>query len=450
MSAMQQDMTVGKPGKIILNFTLPIFIGNVFQQFYSMADTIIVGKFVGTDALAAVGSTGTIMFLIFGFIMGMTAGLSVITAQKFGAGDMDALKKSVGSSLWLSGGMTLLLTAVFMFGMKWLLNFMHTPGDIFSDAYTYIMIICGGIAAQMLYNLLASLLRAIGNSKVPLYFLILSALLNILLDLVFIIAFHMGVSGAAWATVISQGVSGLICFYYIVKKVPILHVSRGDVRPDKFLIFTQIRIGLPMALQYSITAVGTMMVQVALNILGSGAVAAFTAANKIEQIVTQAYVAMGTTMSTYCAQNTGAGKTDRIRQGFRSISIMGCIYSVVVGIFIIAVGRYFTYLFISGNVTEIMGQVHIYLVCVALFFIPLMVVNVYRNGIQGMGYGFLPMLAGVAELTGRGVVAVIAAKQESYVGVCLASPAAWVLAGGLLLVVYFLIMQKKQSDAKRE
>ncbi len=290
MSAIQQDMTVGKPGTIILNFTLPIFIGNVFQQFYSMADTIIVGKFVGTDALAAVGSTGTIMFLIFGFIMGMTAGLSVITAQKFGAGDMDALKKSVGSSLWLSGGMTLLLTAVFMFGMKWLLEFMHTPKDIFADAYTYIMIICAGIVAQMLYNLLASLLRAIGNSKVPLYFLILSALLNILLDLVFIIAFHMGVSGAAWATVISQGISGLICFYYIVKKVPILHVSREDVRPDKFLIYTQIRIGLPMALQYSITAIGAMMVQVALNLLGSGAVADFTAANKIEQIVTQAYL----------------------------------------------------------------------------------------------------------------------------------------------------------------
>lgn len=445
MSAMQQDMTVGKPGKIILNFTLPIFIGNVFQQFYSMADTIIVGKFVGTDALAAVGSTGTIMFLIFGFILGMTAGFSVITAQKFGAGDMDALKKSVGSALWLSVAMTLVLTALCMFGMKALLRFMHTPEDIFADAYRYIMIICGGIVAQMLYNLLASLLRAIGNSKVPLYFLILSALLNIVLDLVFIIVFRMGVGGAAWATVISQGISGMICLVYILKKVPILHVSGEDMRPDRFLILTEIRIGLPMALQYSITAIGAMMVQVALNILGSGAVAAFTAANKIEQIVTQAYVAMGTTMSTYCAQNTGAGRFDRIRQGFRSISIMGCIYSVVVGIFIIAVGRYFTYLFITGDVTEIMGQVHIYLVCVALFFIPLMVVNVYRNGIQGMGYGFLPMLAGVAELTGRGVVAVIAAGQKSYVGVCLASPAAWVLAGGLLLVVYFVIMRKKQT-----
>lgn len=445
MSAMQQDMTVGKPGKIILNFTLPIFIGNVFQQFYSMADTIIVGKFVGTDALAAVGSTGTIMFLIFGFILGMTAGFSVITAQKFGAGDMDALKKSVGSALWLSVAMTLVLTALCMFGMKALLRFMHTPENIFADAYRYIMIICAGIVAQMLYNLLASLLRAIGNSKVPLYFLILSALLNIVLDLVFIIVFRMGVGGAAWATVISQGISGMICLVYILKKVPILHVSGEDMRLDRFLILTEIRIGLPMALQYSITAIGAMMVQVALNILGSGAVAAFTAANKIEQIVTQAYVAMGTTMSTYCAQNTGAGRFDRIRQGFRSISIMGCIYSVVMGIFIIAVGRYFTYLFITGDVTEIMGQVHIYLVCVALFFIPLMVVNVYRNGIQGMGYGFLPMLAGVAELTGRGVVAVIAAGQKSYVGVCLASPAAWVLAGGLLLVVYFVIMRKKQT-----
>lgn len=449
MSMTQQDMTVGNPGKIILSFTIPIFIGNVFQQFYSMADTIIVGKFVGTDALAAVGSTGTIMFLVLGFVIGMTAGLSVVTAQKFGAGDMDALKKSVGSALWLSVGITLLLTAVFMFGMKWLLNFMHTPENIFADAYGYIMIICGGIAAQMLYNLLAGFLRAIGNSKVPLYFLILSALLNIVLDLVFIIAFHMGVEGAAWATVVSQGVSGVICLIYIIKKVPVLHISKEDVKPDRFLILTQIRIGIPMALQYSITAIGAMMVQTALNLLGSGAVAAFTAANKIEQIVTQAYVAMGTTMSTYCAQNTGAGKVDRIRQGFRSISIMGSVYSLVVGIFIIAVGRYFTYLFISGDVTEIMGQVHIYLVCVALFFIPLMVVNVYRNGIQGMGYGFLPMLSGVAELTGRGVVAVIAAEKRSYVGVCLASPAAWVLAGGLLLVVYFMIMRKKQSGVEK-
>ncbi len=448
MSAMQQDMTVGNPGKIILNFTLPIFIGNVFQQFYSMADTIIVGKFVGTEALAAVGSTGTIMFLLFGFIMGMTAGISVIAAQKFGAGDTEAMKKNVGNSLWLSAGMTVLLTLVFMVGMKWLLAFMHTPENIFKDAYSYIMIICAGIGAMMLYNLLAGLLRAIGNSKVPLYFLILSAILNIVLDLALIIVFHMGVAGAAYATVISQGVSGIICLIYIIKKVSILHVSKRDLKPDGFLIMTQLRIGIPMALQYSITAVGTMMVQTSLNILGSVAVAAFTAANKIEQVVTQAYVAMGTAMATYCAQNSGAGEIKRIRQGFRSISVMGCIYSVIVGVLMVTAGHYMTYLFISDNVAEIMEQVHIYLTCVGIFFIPLMVVNVYRNGIQGMGYGFLPMLAGVAELTGRGIVAVIAAKQKSFVGVCLASPVAWVFAGGLLLVVYFLIMKKKDNPVK--
>lgn len=441
MSAMQQDMTVGNPGKIIFHFTVPIFIGNVFQQFYSMADTIIVGKFVGTEALAAVGSTGTIMFLILGFILGMTAGLSVITAQKFGAGDLKAMKRSVGTSIWLSLGFAVVMTVMFMAGMRQLLHFMRTPGNIYLDAYEYIMVISAGIGAQVLYNLLASLLRAVGNSKIPLYFLILSALLNIVLDLAFILVFHLGVKGAAYATVVSQGISGLICLVYIVKKVPLLHTSKEDLKPDKELAASQLKVGIPMALQYSITAVGAMMVQTSLNLLGSGAVAAFTAANKIEQVVTQAYVAMGTTMSTYCAQNAGARDMGRIRQGFRSVSIMGGIYSVVVGILVATVGHYLTYLFISGDVTEIIGQVHIYLACGGIFFLPLMVVNVFRNGIQGMGYGFLPMLAGVAELAGRGIMAVIAARQKSYVGVCLASPAAWVLAGGLLLGVYFLIMQ---------
>ena len=441
MKAVQSDMTTGSPMKIIFNFTLPIFIGNVFQQFYNMADAVIVGKFVGNKALAAVGSTGTIMFLIYGFVVGMTAGFTVLTAQKFGAGDMPAMRRTVVGASFLSLVVGLVLTAAFMVFMKPWLVLMHTPEDIFADAYAYIMIISAGILAQMLYNLLASILRALGNSKVPLYFLILAALLNIVLDLILIIVFHMGAAGAAVATVISQGISGVLCLFYIIRKVPLLRLTRDDRHLSGDLLRTQIRIGIPMALQYSITAVGTMMVQSALNILGSTLVAAYTAAGKIEQIVTQAYVAMGTTMATYGAQNMGAGDVSRIRQGFKASTIIGVIYAIVSAALVMTVGKYMTYLFVSEDVALIMDSVNTYLICVGIFFIPLAIVNIYRNGIQGLGYGLLPMMAGVAELVGRGVVAVIAAGQKSYLGVCLASPAAWVLASLLLIGMYYYVVK---------
>lgn len=441
MKTAQYDMTAGNPTKIILNFTLPIFIGNVFQQFYNMADAVIVGKFVGTKALAAVGSTGTIMFLIYGFVVGMTAGFTVLTAQKFGAGDLPAMRRTVAGASFLSLIIGLILTASFMILMRPWLHLMNTPSDIYADAYAYIMIISGGILAQMLYNLLASILRALGNSKVPLYFLILSALLNIALDLFFIIVFHMGAAGAAIATIISQGVSGLLCLLYIIKKVPVLHMTREDWHPTGVLLRKQIQIGIPMALQYSITAIGTMMVQSSLNILGSTLVAAFTAASKIEQVVTQAYVALGTTIATYGAQNMGAGNIPRIRKGFCASTIIGILYSFAAAALVMTVGKYMSYLFVSEDVALIIDSVDIYLKCVGAFFIPLTIINIYRNGIQGLGYGLLPMMAGVAELIGRGIVAVIAARQRSYLGVCLASPAAWVLAAALLLVMYFYIMK---------
>ena len=440
MRSAQNDMTVGNPMKIIFGFTLPIFIGNVFQQFYNMADAVIVGKFVGNKALAAVGSTGTIMFLIYGFVVGMTAGFTVLTAQKFGAGDMKGMRKTVAGAGILSFVVGVLLTILFMAFMKPLLILMNTPSDIFADAYSYIMIVSGGILAQMLYNLLSSILRALGNSKLPLVFLIISALLNIVLDLVFIVAFGMGAKGAAVATVIAQGVSGILCLFYIIAKIPILHLKREDLDVGSTIYKNQLRIGVPMALQYSITAIGTMMVQSSLNILGSTLVAAYTAAGKIEQVVTQAYVAMGTTMATYAAQNMGAGSVKRIREGFKACTVIGVVYSFVAAGFIMTVGKYMTYLFVSEDVDIIMSSVDIYLKCIGIFFIPLAVVNIYRNGIQGLGYGLLPMMAGVAELIGRGVVAVIAGAKRSYPGVCLAGPAAWVLAGGLLIVMYYFIM----------
>ena len=441
MKTVQHDMTSGSPMKMILSFTFPIFIGNVFQQFYNMADAVIVGKFVGTKALAAVGSTGTIMFLIYGFVVGMTAGFTVLTAQKFGAGDMRAMRQTVAGASILSLIVGVILTAAFMILMKPWLMAMNTPEDIFADAYAYIMIVSAGILAQMLYNLLASVLRALGNSKVPLYFLILSALLNIVLDLVLIIVFHMGAAGAAVATVVSQGVSGLLCLVYIVKCVPVLRMSRDDWRPSGHLLKTQMRIGIPMALQYSITAIGTMMVQSSLNILGSTLVAAYTAAGKIEQVVSQAYVALGTTLATYSAQNIGAGDVPRIRRGFRATTWIGVIYSFAAAALVMTVGKYMTYLFVSEDVELIMDSVDLYLKCAGSLFIPLAIVNIYRNGIQGLGYGLLPMMAGVAELVGRGVMSVIAAQQKSYLGVCLASPAAWVLDAALLIGMYFYVIK---------
>ncbi len=438
---MRTDMTAGKPMKIILDFTIPVFIGNVFQQFYNMVDAIIVGKFVGTKALAAVGSTGTIMFLILGFLTGLTAGFTVLTAQKFGAGKMDEMRQTVGNAAILSVIVSVVMTAVSMIGMHSLLKLMNTPSDIFKDAYAYIMIICGGIFAQVLYNILASILRALGNSKTPLYFLILAALLNIVLDLVFIIVFHMGAAGAAWATVVSQGVSSLLCLIYIIKAVPELHLSRDDWKYRPSLAKNQISVGIPMGLQYSITAIGAMMVQSALNILGAYAVAAFTAGQKVENIFSQAYVALGTAMATYNAQNVGAGNVQRVREGFRSAHIIGVAYAIVTGMILIFWGKYFAYLFISDNIDSVLPMVDTYVKCVGFFMIPLHFVNVLRNGIQGMGYGLLPMMSGVAELAGRGVTAVVAAHKRSYIGACLASPAAWVVATLLLIAMYFYVIK---------
>lgn len=438
-------MTTGSPGKMIFNFTMPIFIGNIFQQFYNMADTVIVGKFVGNAALAAVGACGTLAFLIIGFLQGVTAGFTVVTAQHYGAGNMKAMKKSVASGAVLTLIVSVILTVLSMISMSKVLHLMNTPSDMYGEAYGYIMVLCGGIIAQALYNYLASVLRALGDSKRPLYFLVIAALLNIVLDLAFIIIFRLGAAGAAYATVIAQGISGILCLFYIGKMVPALHLHKEDWEMDGSLIGWQLKIGLPMAFQYSITAIGTIVVQSCLNILGSTAAAGFAAASKIEQVFSQAYVALGTTMATYCAQNMGAGKYTRIRKGFKNATLMGFAYAIVTGVIIFFGGKYMTVFFVSENLDQIMGYVDIYLRCVSVSFLPLVIVNLYRNGIQGMGYGLLPMTAGIAELIGRSGAALIASHFGSYMGICLASPAAWVLAGTLLIVMYFKIMKGKKD-----
>ena len=445
---MEKNMATGSPGKNILYFALPVFAGNLFQQIYNVVDTVIVGKFVSTEALAAVGSTGTINFMILGFMTGLMAGITVLTSQRFGAEDMRGMRRSVASAGMIAIAATIILTAISLLGMHRLLVLMNTPDDIFDDAYRYIMIICAGILVQALYNLFACILRALGHRKVPLYFLLFSASMNIILDLVSIIVLKMGVAGAAYATVISQGVSAVLCFIYMVKKVPILHLTREDFHVEGRLIKNQLAVGLPMAFQYSITAIGTTMVQMALNTLGSTYVAAFTAASKCEQMAGQAYIALGSAMATFAAQNVGAGRYDRVRKGFARATMFGFIFSVVIGLVMYFFGYIVTGLFVTGDATQIEGMVDTYMKYTALFLIPLTVVNVYRNGIQGMGYGLLPMTAGIAELVGRGSVALIAILYHSYAGVCLASPMAWILASALLLTMYFAIMKKHPMPKK--
>lgn len=439
---MELDMTKGNPTRLIARFIIPIIIGNIFQQFYSMADTIIVGHFVGVKALAAVGATGSITFLILGFTQGLTTGFTVLTAQRFGAGDKEGMKHSIGSAYVLSVLLSVLMTVLSITQMDKLLLMMNTPDDIYDMTKSYILIICFGISCNVLYNLLASIMRAIGNSVIPLIFLVIAAVLNVVLDLVFIAVFNMGVEGAAYATILSQGVSGILCLIYMILKVPALKIEKRHWVPEGQCVKNQLIIGLPMALQYSITAIGTILVQSALNLLGSTVVAAYSVAGKVEQFVTQPYGAMGTTMATYGAQNRGVNDLDRINKGVKSASIMTIIYSVVIYAVLLPVLPFMVRLFITeAEVAVVYPYVWTYAVLCGAFFIPLGLIFVYRHVLQGCGFGFLPMLGGVVELGSRAIVAFLSARNRSYRGVCMANVCAWTTAAVFFVVLYVILMR---------
>lgn len=445
---MELDMTKGKPAGLIAKFIIPIIIGNIFQQLYSMADTIIVGRFVGVDALAAVGATGSITFLILGFTQGMTTGFTVMTAQRYGAGDREGMRKSIGSAAILSVIVTIIMTILSMCGMNWLLTVMNTPADIFDMTKEYIMIICAGICCNVLYNLLASILRAIGNSVVPLVLLLISSITNIVLDYVLIVYGNMGVAGAAYATIISQGLSGVLCLIYIIKAVPTLHVEWRHYKLEEQCVKNQLSVGVPMALQFSITAVGTILVQAALNLLGSTVVASYSVSCKVEQLVTQPFAAMGVTMATYCAQNRGINDLNRIQKGVKAANIMSAIYAVLIYGVVYMMLPYVIRLFITENIDMVLGYAKIYIIICGMFFIPLGMIFIFRNALQGCGFGFVPMLGGVVELASRCVAAFVAAKLLSYEGVCLANASAWVTAGVFLWIAYRILMKKMVADKR--
>jgi len=455
---MELDMTKGSPFKLIVRFIIPVVLGNVFQQFYNMVDTIIVGRCVGVDALAAVGATGTISFLILGFATGLTAGFTVITAQKFGAGDYDGMKVSVTNAVFLSAIVAVIITYGSIKGMPWLLRTMHTPDNIYQMSYDYITTICAGLAFTILYNIMASLLRAVGNSKLPLYFLILSAFLNIALDLILIRNFGLGVKGAALATIIAQGISGVLCVIYTLKKVKLIVPEKKHMHLDKQCIHNQISVGLPMALQYSITAVGTIMIQSALNRFGSTVIAAYTAANKACQLATLPYSALGVTMSTYAAQNRGINDIDRIKKGVKVASHMSSIYSIVIyGVAMLTLSplmKLFIDTATTTNFDEIYSYGRTYMLMSGTCFIPLGQIFIFRNAMQGCGFSFMAMTGGIVELACRAVISTVATARMSFIGVCCGDPLTWLVTGIFFLIAYIytvkkMIRQKEAFNANR-
>ena len=422
---MTNDMTKGSPLKIFILFSIPLLIGNIFQQLYSMVDTIIVGRFVGVDALAAVGSTGSMFFLVNGMILGLTSGFSVLVSQKFGAKDEDGIKKAVA-----------------LLVKNPLLSMMNTPDNILNDANTYITIIFAGIFTQTAYNMAAGILRALGDSKTPLYFLIISSILNIVLDLVFIVNFKMGVAGAAYATNIAQGFSALLCLAYSYKKFKVLRLKKKDFNVEKDYYKTHLKIAIPMGLQFSVTAVGIIIVQSAVNVFGSDVIASYTASSKVLQLVMQPLVSFGVTIATYAGQNLGAKNYDRIKYGMKIMNIISIVTSIIAGAVLVLFGKYFVMMFIENPSDEIIRYTQEVLNYSALFMIFLGFIFVYRNVLQGMGESFVPMMAGIYELVARSLVVFILPKYIGFAGICLSDPIAWIAAALPLMFTYYNKIKK--------
>lgn len=435
---MVKDMTSGSPIKLILSFSIPLFIGQLFQQLYNMVDTIIVGQFVGVDALAAVGSTGSIHFLVIGFVAGLTAGFAIPIAQAFGAGDLKRMRRSTVHAAYLCISIALLLTIVTVAACRPMLRALQTPDNIIDGAYRYIVIVFGGLSATISYNMLAGILRALGDSRTPLFFLILASLLNVGLDLLFIVCFGMAEAGAGLATVLSQLVSAVLCFVFILKKFRILRFYPDELPFDRQTAGNLFRIGLPMAFQFSITAIGSMILQVAVNSIGSSAVAAMTTSGKIQSLLTQPMESMGLTMATYCGQNLGARRIDRIRKGMRQSLLVTVCYAVFGAVLTWFVGPMMSGLFLKAEETspDVLEMITQYLRINALFFIALAILFVLRNSLQGLGMGLVPMLGGVGELLSRSLVGIFLAPVFGFAACAIAGPIAWIAAILVLIPAY--------------
>lgn len=439
-------MTTGSPAKLLLKFMLPLIFGNLFQQVYNMVDTIIVGRFLGVDALAGVGSTGSVSFLVLGFTMGICAGFAIPVAQKFGEKDYEGLRKYVANALWLSVIIALVMTLGTTILCRRILIWMNNPADTIEYAYNYIFWIYLGIPASMLYNILAGLMRSLGDSKTPLLFLIFSSCLNVGLDLLFIVAFDMGVTGASVATVLAQLISGLLCLFVIVKKFPILHLHKEDLGFDKTYAGRLLYIGVPMGLQFSITAIGGTILQTAVNGLGTNCMAAMTAGNKMSLLCDCPLSAIGTAMATFAGQNMGAGKMDRVKKGYRSCILMGTVFCAAILVVIFFTSDALCGLFLENPDAEVLAMCRKFLLINAVLYEFLLLVFVSRMTIQGLGYSVIVVAAGVLEMFARGGIGLGLVPFFGFNAVCFANPLAWIVADCFLVPLYFVSVKKRTRE----
>lgn len=440
--ARQQLLTEGKPYKKIIGFTIPILVGSLFQQLYSMADALIISRTLGVEAFAGVSSTGSITFLILGFAQGLTAGLAISISQSFGAEDYQAVKRHYVHNMAISLVVVAVLTALSLSGADWLLSIMQTPADILDYARRYLVIIFGGMVVSMLYNFFANTLRALGDSKSPLYFLFVASGLNIVLDIVLIHFTPLGVVGAALATVISQGVSAALCLILILKKVEALSL-KGYREPLQMRVILQnLRLGLPMAFQSSIIALGTIFMTYATNRMGSVAVASYSAGSKIDGIAVEPLRSLGMAMITYTAQNFGAGKHKRILQGVRQSIAIAAVLSAVLGLVMFFGGRGLVYLFLGTDDDVILSQGALLLFVHGVCYMILALLFIFRYVTQGLGQTLMPTIAGFMELVMRTVAAFILVPQFEFLGAAVSTPLSWLGAMVPVAVAYIIAAKK--------
>ena len=439
---MVKDMTNGSPSKHILGFAVPMLFGMLFQQFYNLVDTIIVGKTLGVEALAGVGATGSINFKIIGFCMGVCNGFVIPVAQCFGAKKPADLRKYVFNGYICSIVFAIVLTLASVIFCRRILIIMNTPADIIDHAYNYIVVIFIGIPTVFLYNMVSGVIRSLGDSKTPVVFLVLSSIINVVLDFFLILVCKMGVAGAGWATVTSQLISGLTCLIYMYKKYDILKGDKSERVLDRRFITNLCMNGVPMGLQYSITAIGSTILQAAVNTLGSTYVAAMTAGSKMFNFTCCPFDALGSTMATYAGQNVGAAKIKRLGQGVRSAMIIGSVYSVLSLIALYFTTDYIALLFVNASETTIIALTRQFILASACFYIPLTGVNVVRFCIQGMGFSVFAISAGILEMIGRAFAAIILIPNIGFMGACLASPIAWIAADAFLFPAFIHCAKK--------
>ncbi len=442
---MERDMTKGSPMRLILGFAVPLLFGLLFQQFYSMVDTIIVGHYLGVEALAAVGATGSVNFLIIGFCMGVCNGFAIPIAQEFGAGHEENMRRFIGNCVRLSVIFAVVITIAVVVLCRPILQAMRTPDNIIDGSYTYIVVIFAGIPVTFLYNMTAAVIRSLGDSRTPVIFLIMSAVLNIFLDLICILVFHMGISGAAVATVVSQAAAGLCCLIYMKKKFAILELSGEEWRWNRNYVLKLCNMGIPMGLQYSLTAIGSVILQSAVNGIGSDAVAAVTAGSKLSMLMVCPFDAMGSTMATYGGQNMGAGHLERIDKGLKSCTILGLVYSLAAVGIVYGAGRSLLLLFLDASESEILGNALYYITRNMWFYFPLALVNIVRFLIQGMGFSRLAVFAGAFEMLARGLAGFILVPVFGFPAGCFANPLAWIFADLFLIPAFFYVRKKTRK-----